>query len=312
MIRRHSEVPDNIFELRRHESIGDYARTYGDEITRRYEDLNIIYIPYFPMDLDLEFLRAVTFPPQFKKIGAVNGIEKNLFEREGSNFRFNEQHILRGVFPQPQVLGYLQEQIVSANWQLRLALRQLFPHYHSLNVGNITWRMTDTLNEGIHVDGFGGGKPQNPQAKNYHRVKLFVNIDSEPRKWWTSFTMPEILKRHRHEYPEMVGNDLDMLTYRTSREFLQAIPHHEIDIPPMGAVIGEASSISHAVRYGRRMVGAECHCLVSDMLDPGKSPHALLPTWLKDAGIGIDPNPKPVELSAAAQAYEAQNASPAA
>lgn len=305
-IRRNPALPDNIFELAPQHSIGDYARVYGDEITRRYEDLNIIYFPYFPLKLDLEFLHSLTFPPQLKKLGTRSGIEKPLFARDGTSFSVDADNILLKAFGGVAPLaGYFQHQVMSGNGQLRQALRTLLPRYYSLSEGNITWRMCETIKEGMHVDGFGQGKPTLPEEKGrLHRIKLFVNIDFEPRKWWTSYTMPEMLKRYADRLPPAVADDSDMLAYRIGGVgFLHDAPYHEIDIPPLGAVMGEASAIAHAVRFGRRMIACEFFCLSSDMMDPAKQPQNAVKGWLADAGIGIDPNDVGEGLLEAALAY---------
>ncbi len=304
-IRRNPAVPDNIFELEPQNLMSNYARVYGDEIARRYEDLNIIYFPYFPITLDLEFLHSISLPPKFKKLGTRDGIEKSLFARDGNTHYFDANNFLLKAFPEPQLAGYFQNQVISGNWQIREALRTLLPHYLSLTEGNITWRLTETINEGMHVDGFGGGKPTKPSNKGrLQRIKLFVNIDSEPRKWRTSFTLPEMLKRYANRLPPAVADDADLLSYRIGGVgFLHEAPYHEIDIPPMGAVMGEASAIAHAVRYGRRMIACEFFCHSVDMLDPAKQPQNAVKGWLADAGIGIDPNDVGEGLIEAARAY---------
>lgn len=307
MIRRNPEVPDNFFELARHETIGSYARTYGDEIARRYEHLNIIYIPYFPLALDLDFLRALTFPTRLKKVGSVNGIGEPAFKREGDVIGFSPNPVLFNALPQKIVVGYLQQQIADVNWQVRNALRLLFPRYFSLAEGNITWRMTETIDEVMHLDGYHGGKPTPAAMKGMsHRIKLFVNIDSEPRKWRTSYTLPEILKRCRGRFPQGLPDDVDQLAYHLQYQgILPALPYHEVDIPPMGAVLAEGAAIAHAVRYGRRLIVDECHCHRQDMLAPEKQPQAALRGWLDAAGIPVDPIPRVIDPPAGTTAYVA-------
>lgn len=299
-------VPNNIFPLKRHESMGDYARAYGDEIARRYEDLNIIFFPYFPITLDLEFLRSVTFPLEFKKLGTQNGIDRSPFQREGNTVAFDPNPALLHIFPQKLLAGYVQSLIIDVNWQIRAALRTLLPRYYSLAEGNITWRLTETINEPMHADGFSNGKPAKPGLKGaYHRIKLFINIDSEPRKWWTSYTLPENLKRIRERFPQGLPADVDQLSYLLQYEgVFRDLPYHEIDIPPMGAVLAEGSSIAHAVRFGRRMIAAEFFCHTADMLAPEKQPDIALPGWLKAAGIPIDPVPRTIERPAGGDFYD--------
>ncbi len=290
MIRKNGAVPDNFFELRELDSIQAYAMAYGDLIAKRYEDLNIVCFPRFPLDIDVDFFRAVQVPAQFKKVGTVNGLDRPILIRSGDKIMFDHTHVLLQIFGDRMIATYAQTQIRSVNDQIRRGLNQLFPRYRSLTEANITWRLTETVDEGMHVDGFLKGKPTPPEAKGrFHRVKLFINIDSQPRKWWTSFTMGETLKRYRSKLPDSMPDDADIVANVISNSgFLgDGEPHHEIDIPPMGAVMGEAQAISHAVRYGRRMIAAEFMCLTEHMLDPCKHTQARLPGWLGDAGIGI-------------------------
>ena len=290
MIRKNAAVPDNFFELREMDSIQAYAMAYGDLIAKRYEDLNIVCFPRFPLDIDVDFFRSIQLPPQFKKVGTVNGIDKPILIRSGDKLIFDHTHILLQIFGGDRMIAtYAQSQIRSVNDQIRRGLNQLFPRYRSLTEANITWRLTETVEEGMHADGFLGGKPTPPEAKGrFQRVKLFINIDSQPRKWWTSFTLGEALKKCRSKLPGSMPDDADMVATALSYgDLLADAPHHEVDIPPMGAVMGEAQAIFHSVRYGRRMIAAEFMCLTEHMLDPSKHIQARLPGWLGDAGIGI-------------------------
>jgi hypothetical protein len=289
MIRKNASVPDNFFELREMESIQAYAMAYGDQIAKRYEDLDIVYFPRFPLDIDADFFRVMQVPAQFKKVGTVNGLDKPILIRNADKVMFDHTHVLHQIFGDRMIAAYAQTQIRSVNDQIRRGLHLLFPRYASLTEANITWRLTETIEEPMHIDGFLGGKPTPPQIKGrYHRVKLFINIDSEPRKWWTSYTMPETLKRYRGQLPASLPDDADQVACAIAeRKFLWQAPHHEIDIPPMGAVMGEAQGLSHAVRYGRRMIAAEFMCLAEHMLDPSKQCQAKLKGWLGDANIGI-------------------------
>ena len=60
-----------------------------------------------------------------------------------------------------------------------------------------------------------------------------------------------------------------------------------LDFPTLAAVTGEAQGIPHAIRYGRRVIVAEFHCLSTDMLDPGKQVEFGLRQWLADADIKL-------------------------
>jgi hypothetical protein len=289
MIRRDPELHDNIFELSRHETIGDYARAYGDRIAQAYEDLNLIYFPYFPLKFDWDFWRVLKLPKSAKKIGTTNGIDRSLYVRKDDSVSFDGSHILLQIFPGQAVAGYMQGEMADVNGQIRTALATLFPKYYSLQQSNITWRMTLTENEVMHLDSFLGGKPTPPGAKIAHRIKLFINIDSQPRKWRISYPLPEILKRYRDKLPAALPDDADQVSYTIGvGNFLNDAPYHEIDIPPMGAVAGEAGVLAHQIVYGKRVIAAEFFCESRDMLAPEKNTHASIAKWLTAAGIPID------------------------
>ena len=88
-IERHPDVPDNIFALEPHDTISDYARTYGDEIARQYENYNIIYIPRFPLSIDLPMFQALNVPDSLAKLGVLNGIEDSVYTRNGAEIDFS-------------------------------------------------------------------------------------------------------------------------------------------------------------------------------------------------------------------------------
>jgi hypothetical protein len=290
MIKRNPAIPDNIFELKRQESFGDYARLYKDEIAQRYEQLNIIYIPYFPLKFDLAFFQTLTFPPELAKVGTKNGISNEVFVRDGNNLKVDSTHILvRVAQNQPVLANYLRNQISSVNAQVEMGLRILFPRYYSLKEFNTTWRLTETRDQVMHIDGFQDGRPLSAAQKNSHRIKIFINIDSEPRRWRTSYTLPELFNRCRQKLPAYLPNDADQIAHILGKtDVFEEAPYHEIEFPTLSAVLVEAQVVGHSVLYGRRMIAGEYSCSASDMLDPTRNVHAALPHWLQLSGLNIN------------------------
>ena len=152
----------------------------------------------------------------------------------------------------------------------------LFPSYHSLQDVNITWRLTETHEEGMHLDYFDGGAPTMPGAKLAHRVKIFINVDSEPRRWRTSFDLPGVLDKCREQLPTEMPDDLNVVNMVIDKVgVLKNLPFHNLAYPTMSAVICNGEAVAHEVIYGQRTVGAEFMCYQHDMLDP-KEAHASL------------------------------------
>ncbi len=284
-IERHPDVPDNIFALEPHDTISDYARTYGDEIARQYENYNIIYIPRFPLSIDLPMFQALNVPDSLAKLGVLNGIEDSVYTRNGAEIAFNRNHFLYQLVKSESVAGYLQHQIRTCNDQMREALRILFPRYHSLSCGNITWRLTDTPKSIMHIDHFNTDEATRDSVDRNHKIKVFINIDVEPRRWRTSFTLPEILARYQPQLSRVLPPRRNLIAWRCADlDLLKNAPAHEVAYPLMSAVIVNADVVSHQVISGKRVIAGEFFCEERDMLDPSKQPQTCLPGWFKDYG----------------------------
>lgn len=295
MIRRNPTVPDHFLVLDRQSSFGEYARAYGDQLADHYENRGVIVVPHMPIDFDLEYFQMLTFPPAWKKIGTANGIEKPVFTRSGENFEVNQDNPLVALYKNPTHASYVQCQIASFNAQLRAGVRQLFPYYHSLQEANITWRLCETPEEGMHMDVFGNGIPVPGEFRALHRLKVFINIDTLPRRWRTSFDMARVLKAGRGTLPQALPNDVNVVSGVIDKfGVLKDLPYHEVDYPTMSAVFVNAEVVAHEVVYGRRMVAVEMFCDKRDMLDARLHTHECLPHWLKEAGYDIAADPAAV------------------
>ena len=181
--------------------------------------------------------------------------------------------------------GYLQHQIRACNDQVREALRVLFPRYYLLFCGNITWRMTDTPKYIMHIDHFHQGDSTVEQLSHIHKIKIFINIDVEPRQWHTSLTLPEILVRYQRQLSTSLPVDRNLIAWRCAdRDLLKEAPGHALAYPTLSAVIVNADVVSHQVLSGKRVIAGEFFCEQRDMLDPSKQPQMRLPGWLKEYG----------------------------
>lgn len=291
MIERAPELPDYFLVLERRETFGDYARGYADAIAAHYENRGVVVVPHMPIRFDLDFFQEIAFPPQLKKVGTVNGLERPVVSRKDRKLSIDTAHPLVALFGNMSMAAYAQAQIASFNGQLRTALALLFPHYRSLKEGNITWRLTETIEEGLHLDVFDGGKPLPPGAKSGHRVKVFINIDREPRRWRTSRDLPGLLGTGRGVLPDELPDDINVVNDVIDKlGVLEGQPCHNVAYPTMSAVIVNAEVVAHEVVYGRRMVAAEFGCAREDMLDPARHTHAAMRAWLEDAGYRIAPD----------------------
>lgn len=295
VIERDARVRDHFLVLEPHSTFGDYARAYGDAITEHYENRGVVVLPAMPIRFDLDFVRAITVPPQWKKIGTVHGIEKPVLKRADGGLVVNEAHPFIAHFRDFKLAAYLQAQVASFNTQLRHGLSLLLPHYRSLRTLNITWRLLETRQEGLHLDVFDKGAPTLP-ADRIFRVKIFINIDAEARHWRTSHDVSGILAASRDRLPGDLPDDLNVVNDAIDRYgALDGQPSHAVRYPAMSAVLVNAEVVSHEVVYGRRMIAGEFAVEPCDMLDPGKLPHACVRRWLEDSGYAIAPDAAAVQ-----------------
>ena len=289
MIERNPDLPDNILLLEPKPSFGEYARAYGDRLAEHYESNGVIVVPSVPIAFDAEYFQGISFTEDLKKsLGTVNGIEKSTITRDGKDFTVNESHPFVQLFGDVLVATYVQRQVAAFNARLRQGLSILFPRYLSLEEANITWRLTETYEEGLHVDVFAKGAPLPPAARSLHRLKVFINIDSVPRRWRTSLDLAGVLRACRGTLPDELPDDLNVVNDIVDKfDVLSSLPCHHIAYPTMSAVIANGETVSHEVVWGQRLVAGEFFCRAEDMLNPDKHSHRNLRRWLEDAGYRV-------------------------
>ncbi len=139
MIDLSSDIPNNIVELARAESIGDYAREYKDDLAKLYEDLNLIFIPFFPLDFDLPIFQTLVWSQEYKKLGSKTGMDADILVRDENKISIMEHHIMMRAFNGDfKIASYIRSQIAQVNAQIKVAMRALFPKYYSMTFDNIT------------------------------------------------------------------------------------------------------------------------------------------------------------------------------
>jgi hypothetical protein len=292
MIRLDPRVPDAFLLLERKASFGEYARTYGERIAEHYERRGVVVVPHMPIEFDLDFVQGIRFREDWKKIGTRNGIERPVIERCGGKLAPAASHPLVKEFKNLALATYLQSQIASFNAQLRLGLRTLFPRYHSLQESNITWRLTDSEDQDLHMDEFDRGLPVRAEHRRLHRVKVFVNVDAAPRRWRVAYDLPGVLKACRSQLPDELPDDINVINNVLRKiGVFDDMPAHSIEYPTLAAVLVNAEVVTHAVAFGRRMVAGEFFCERDDMLDPARHTHDCLRGWLAEAGYRVAPDP---------------------
>lgn len=291
MITLHPSLSNPFLVLERHTSFGDYARAYGDRLAQHYEAGGMIIMPFFPVPMDVEFLYTLNMPEGLKKMGTAYGIEDSIFLRDGAGVGLKNDHLFLKLFGNAALAGYMQQMVARVNWQIRVGLAQLFPKYYSLQEGNITWRLRKTEKEGLHFDVFNKGLPASDALKKDHRIKLFFNVDTQPRRWRVSHHLKDAMKHGKDKLPPALPDDINVTNWILDKVgALENAPAHDVAFPPFSAWLGNAEVLAHEVVYGHRVIAAEYHCHADDMLNPALCAHQQMAGWIKDAGFDVAPD----------------------
>jgi hypothetical protein len=239
---------------------GSNIRSYVDE----YESPKVVVFPNLKTNVDFEFwsnvdrfpikkLRARVDPKNFDNdilegrqladSGIGSGMRKEI-GRQASRF-------LESIIP-----AYLQ----------------IFKGYEFVSM-HAVWRLTATLNENMHVDTY-------KQPYEHHLARMFINIDTQPRIWQTSWTIDEIVKMQsatlsRDFVRTASANDLwaelNRRTFgKSSREWWDAHPRHVIYFDPGDVWIVDSRQIAHQIFYGRRAISIDFFVSERSMKNCGK------------------------------------------
>ena len=233
------------------------ATSQLQNVVKLYEAGKVILLNGARIEFDQKFFDSVQFPKGQKDL-----------EKFKSN-RFVDEYFSKMETP-PELLDscfrgdlgrlrYFAEQVRSVNQQVRAIADRLFTNYRYLN-NSITWRLTETLNENLHVDVYREDLPN-------HHLRIFVNLDSIHRIWHTSFSLEYILANYlclldpdfvRSATPGRICRELNMAVFggweSAGRE---GRPKHISFFEPGEVWVVDSRKVSHQIFYGRRAVSTE-------------------------------------------------------
>jgi hypothetical protein len=268
-------------QIYRHPDLQDYFVTvdFADpaaysNVVRHYESGKAILLTNVQTECDNELISKTAFVPQesFKKFKSISFLNDHLSGRDRA-------HPLRSALggDDGKYRAFV-EQIRSVNAQLEGICRRLFPNYRVLKP-SITWRLTDTVNENLHIDVYNQDIPD-------HHLRLFVNLDIVPRIWHTSFTLPTMLDQYlgmldsdfvRNASPGRICHDLNFAVFggfeTAGRE---GKPKHIAFFEPNEIWLVDSRKVSHQIFYGRRAASTEFAIDVSSMEDPLQHYYAVV------------------------------------
>lgn len=248
-----------------------------------YENDGAILLEDCGFEFDQAFVSSIVFPPEWKKIGSYNHLTSApLVYRDGAFVRTHNP--LCELIDDDRLLLATYAELLRLELNFKLLFAQLFPTWENVLWKNCTFRFTATRDEPVHLDFFDNGIPFSV-ANRKPRLKIFLNVDAEPRVWNVGPTIRDLLKYSRQYLPPALPSDLNVLCaliYRSGA--LDHCPLMKMEIPPRGAIFANGSTVVHQVVYGNRMVGLEGLMPSSSLYSATGSEWDNLKTWLRDAG----------------------------
>jgi hypothetical protein len=274
-IFKHQEAEDYFAALDCSRMTSDVAR----EAVRLYESARVVLLQGLTLDFDADFLGSVEFPGDDKAYKKFKSRTFCAQWRAGTEWPDGiRQRCFAGDRGR---LRHFAQQVESVNSQIDRISDALFASYRVLK-RSMTWRMSDTVNEDLHVDSYGEELPN-------HHLRIFVNLDRIPRIWHTSHTLETLLETAlpkldpefvRTAQPIRICAALNRAVFggreNAGRE---QVPKHIAFFEPGEVWLVESRRVSHQIFYGRRALSTEHEIDIASMADPTKHYYAVVEAY---------------------------------
>jgi hypothetical protein len=222
---------------------------YESSIAEDFENEKILVAPEFQLPIDYEFLSQLT-PKNIKsrktKKGKVRAfLDHNLDDQE---------HIIWNFVDDLDSAHYFQTQIHNAQKFIYDYVNTVFPTY-KLGGDGTTWRFLPTRDENMHFDIYG-------HPKTFH-IRIFVNLDKEPRIWRSSYNLSEAfdvaVKNYGLEPLQRCGNHKVVNKWLNKNLFGKGdaekkFPYNEYHFPYGCMWMAYSQNVSHQIVYGNKMI----------------------------------------------------------
>ena len=239
------------------------------QLTDSYESGKLILLRNAPLEIDYDLLNQVSLSTgrRFKKITDKFFLLPRLYQPKVARELWSAFGIDARFFLT------VRKEVTSVSTQVRQLGRTLFPHYRFLE-WDVSWRFTPTGPEALHIDSFGSNE-------NFQYVRIFINIDHEPRLWNASHRLEELAARHYdsdhlEELRGLSGNEfcrrLNVIAFGgMERAGADGQDRHVIEFEQGDVWLCDSRVVSHQIVRGRRLVASHFKIAPESMLDPARS-----------------------------------------
>lgn len=238
------------------------------EIISNYERGNIVALSGAPFHVDFGLLETVSLPRgrKFQKLS-------DRFLCRPKLYRADVRRLFRDVFGSDfrRYLAFRQE-VSRLSTQLREFACSVFRPYRFLKL-SVSWRFTPTGPEGLHVDYF-------RRDGDLHYLRIFLNVDREPRIWTVSYALEDLIERYYDaarlfELADVPSNAICRRLNEAVFDHVNALPRgamdrHIVRFAPGDVWLCETRLNSHEIYSGHRLVATDFYVDPNSMLDPSQ------------------------------------------
>ncbi len=262
--------------INRHPKLTDYFVGYPgltvdtplDEvprIVRPYEFGRVIHFPSLKLRIDHDFWAAVPTEGYalLKKLvsspAAGDPADDARLDR-----RLAQAQVARGLARD------LKREVVRIYEQMLPIYERLFEGYRFTG-RQAVWRLNTIRNENMHVDTY------RHEVKD-HFARVFINLDSQPRIWMTSYGIEQMFARFGRELSDEALRAGDPAAFRLALNtaafggrttmWWDEAPRHVVYFDPGDVWAVDSRQVAHQIFYGRRAVSIDFFVQPDSMAKP--------------------------------------------
>jgi 3-deoxy-D-manno-octulosonic acid hydroxylase-like protein len=239
---------------------------FKTELIRNYESGKIIILNNSSFIIDYNLLNSFFLPTgrRFQKLSYKTLIYPRMYKADIAGL------ILAKFGRTPLFYLRLRREILRVTKQVCRFVRDVFEPYR-FRKESVSWRFTSTGPEDLHVDWF---RP----TDDLHYVRMFINIDEQPRVWSVSHQLEELIAGNYATagLAELGGSPSNSIIDRINNRVLNRVSYqpasetdrHVVEFAQGDVWLCETRINSHQILSGRRLVATDFYVDPSSMLDP--------------------------------------------
>jgi hypothetical protein len=268
IIKKNPNLPDYFLEVR--DVTLEAPPSAVPSIVGPYEDAKVMWFSELKPRIDMGFWASLDTRslPALKKLSTLSNLDGSQDDATTAAQigKLEEGGVDRGL-------------AAEVARQMRSLLEQVMPLYQPLfggyrfTKGKVVWRLQDIYTENLHLDAYGSANPD-------HFARLFINLDTQPRIWHTSWQAEDVMRIAKGRLPpqaftELSANELwrsfnGAVFGKTSRQWWDDQPRHVAFFEPGDVWSVDSRLVAHQIFYGRRAVSIDFSVDPATMLSGDK------------------------------------------